>query len=126
MPGLSLRRFLPFVLVAVHFVAVPCAMALGAAGAAAPCGHCDSGLERSPCMSPSAEPTVADAGPVRAGGGEPVAPDVILMRLPPLTGAAGSHQAALIFTGPARSTGFRTGRHAGDPPLRISFGKFLN
>lgn len=122
MPTFKLRRFLPAILVAVHFIAVPCAMAVTAASEGPPCEHCDAALDQSPCMVSAAEPASGDQGPVTASGRPPPSRDVLLLRLP----LPARTDSSLLLESPARSIGRLTGRHAGDPPLHVAFGKFLN
>jgi len=99
---------------ALHFLALPCAMA--GAGDAPACGHCAGMTDPEPCLSAGGSMSLGQTAPAAR---EPWCPH------PPgrhcwLAPVPGSTD--LVNPGPGRGVALHTGRHSGDPPLRLRFG----
>ena len=110
------------ILAALHFVAAPCVMAMTAAGGEEPCEHCHAGLDLAPCASTATDPGNDDVAPAPGRNRLPDPPGVMaLLPVPVMPVVAG-----LSPAGPAERIGRETGRHTGDPPLHVLYGKFLN
>lgn len=110
------------ILAALHFVAAPCVMAMTAADGDEACEHCGAGRDVAACASTATDPATDEGAP---GPGPYRLPDppgsLVLLPAPVMAGADG-----LSPGGPAERIGRETGRHTGDPPLNVLYGKFLN
>lgn len=109
------------ILASLHVLAAPCAMALATAVGEGPCEHCDGDREFTACASGAAEPG-NDAG---AGGRHrdwlPDDRQALIQRVPrALTATAG-----LAGSDPADPGSRGSGRHCGDPPLNVLYGRYL-
>jgi len=107
---------------ALHFVAVPCVMAMTVADLPAPCEHCPPDGDAMPCLSTAADSATADAGPVPGRSRTPVSPVTVLVLPPPVAALA----AGLQPSSPAHRIALATGRHTGDPPLTVLYQNFRN
>jgi hypothetical protein len=116
------RRVFLAILVALHFVAAPCVMAMTAAAGDEACEHCGAGRDVAACASTATDPGNDEGAP---GPGPYRLPDppgsLVLLPAPVMSVADG-----LSPAGPAERIGRETGRHTGDPPLNVLYGKFLN
>ena len=122
MTGSRRRRLSLAILAALHFVAAPCMMAMAAAAGGEPCEHCDAGRDIAPCATTATDPGNDDGTPGPGRYRLPDPPGVIaLLPAPDMPEAPG-----LSPAGSADLIGRETGRHTGDPPLHILYGKFLN
>ncbi len=109
-------------LAALHFVAAPCAMAMTADAGEEPCEHCGAGPDIGPCASTGTDPGSDDNAPAPGRYRLPDPPGLTaLLPVPVMLVAAGLPPAS-----PVDRIGRETGRHTGDPPLNVLFGKFLN
>jgi len=115
------RRFFLAVLAALHFLAAPCVMAMTAVAAVGSCGHCAAGQDSEPCLSTTALPGNDSGGPAPLGSRLTEPPAAVLLPVPAAPTAAG-----LSCASPADRVGRATGRHTGDPPLNVLYGRFLN
>ena len=106
----------------LHFIAAPCAMAMSVVDAQAPCEHCPPDSDTMPCLTTVADPGAIDVGP-GPGPLRPAASPAAVTVLPLPVAAVATLPAR---AGPARRIAFATGRHSGDPPLRILQQKFRN
>lgn len=97
-------------------------MAMTAGAGGEPCEHCGAGPDTVPCASTATDPGTDEAAPAPGTFRlpEPTGP-AALLPVPRMAVAAG-----LSMGGPADRIGRATGRHTGDPPLNVLFGKFLN
>lgn len=110
------------ILAALHFVAAPCVMAMSAVGSEEPCEHCDAGRDIAPCASSATDPGNADAAPAPGPTRLPDPPAVTALLPVPVMGVVAGRLPASL----AERVGRETGRHTGDPPLNVLYGKFLN
>lgn len=116
------RRLFVAILAALHFVAAPCVMAMAATTAEEPCEHCGAGSGMAAC---TATPADAGAGDEASPPGRlrlPGPPGVIVLLPAPVVPVA----TGLPRVAPEARIGRETGRHTGDPPLSVLFGRFLN
>jgi hypothetical protein len=110
------------ILAALHFLAAPCAMAMAAVVDGEPCEHCDAGPDVVPCASTATDPGIDESAPAPGPFRLPEPPAAsALLPVPRMAVAAG-----LPSGGTADRIGRETGRHTGDPPLNVLYGKFLN
>lgn len=115
------RRVFFAILAALHFVAAPCVVAMAATAGDQPCEHCGAGSGMAACSTTAADPGNDDGAPAPGRPRLPEPPGVLALLPAPVVAAAGLSRA-----GPAERIGRETGRHTGDPPLNVLFGKFLN
>lgn len=121
LPATGRRLFLAS-LAALHFVAAPCVMAMTAPAGDEPCEHCHAGLDLAPCASTATDPGSDDGAPAPGRNRLPEPPGALaLLTVPVIAVAAGP-----LPVSPAERIGRVTGRHTGDPPLNLLYGKFLN
>jgi hypothetical protein len=116
------RRVFLAILAALHFVAAPCVMATTAATGEEPCEHCGAGRDLAPCASTATDPGNDDGAPAPGRYRLPDPPGVIALLPVPVVSAA----PGLSAGSPAECIGRATGRHTGDPPFNVLYGKFLN
>lgn len=114
------RRLFAAILAALHLVAAPCVMAMAAASGEEPCEHCEPGQDMAPCASTATDVGQDDGAPVPGRCRLPDPPGAFAL-LPAPPALAGRLPAA-----PVERIGRETGRHTGDPPLHLLYGKFLN
>jgi hypothetical protein len=107
---------------ALHFVAVPCAMAMTVADAPAPCEHCPSDGDAMPCLITAVDPAAVDAAPA-PGRSRPAVASVTELMLPP---PVAELLIGLQPANPAHRIALATGRHTGDPPLTVLYQNFRN
>jgi hypothetical protein len=110
------------VLGVLHLIAAPCAMAMTAVDAEAPCEHCPPDGDAMPCLTPAADSAATDIGPGPGRVRPPVLPAAVTVISLPVASVATTPARA----SPARRIAFATGRHSGDPPLSILHQKFRN
>ena len=122
MTRFPLSRLVLAVLGVLHFIAAPCVMAMTVADAEAPCEHCPPGSEAMPCLTTAADPAGSDMAPGTGRFRPAVPPVTVTVLAPPVATAAMTPERA----SPARRIAFATGRHSGDPPLRVLHQKFRN
>lgn len=116
------RRWFIAILAALHFVAAPCVMAMTAAAGEEACEHCDAGRDTVACASTAIDAGTEDAAPAPGSVRLPDAPGAMaLLPAPAIVMAT-----ALLPAGHREQIGRETGRHPGDPPLTVLYGKFLN
>ncbi|MBL8199603.1 MAG: hypothetical protein JNK40_01405 [Chromatiales bacterium] len=115
------RRLFLAILAALHFVAAPCVMAMTTAAGSEPCEHCDTSRDIVPCATTATDPGNDDGAPAPGRYRPPEPPGVIVL-LPAMPVVLVGRSPA----GPAERIGRETGRHTGDPPFNVLYGKFLN
>ncbi len=122
MTRFPLSRLALAVLGALHFIAAPCVMAMTFADAESPCEHCPPGSDAGPCLATAADPGASGTAP-GTDRFRPAVPPATVMVLPPpaVPVAIIPHRASH-----ASRIALATGRHSGDPPLRILQQKFRN
>lgn len=114
------------ILAALHFVAAPAVMAMTAPAGEKPCEHCGAGAGFAACGMTAPEPDGGDGAPMPGRYPEPDTARPVAMLAPAVVADEGSLSPSLHEADPARAIALSTGRHTGDPPLNIVFGKFLN
>ncbi len=114
------QRLFLAILAALHFLAAPCAMAMAAMAGDEPCEHCEPASAMAACATTAVDPGSDDEAPAPGRLRLPEPPGVFA--LVPVTPAAVGRPCAH----PSQRIGRETGRHTGDPPLNVLFGKFLN
>lgn len=116
------RRVFLAILAALHFVAAPCVMAMTAAAGDEACEHCGAGRDVAPCASTATAPGNDEGAPGPGRYRLPEPPSSMTLLPAPVMPVADGRSPA----GPAERIVRETGRHTGDPPLNVLYGKFLN